>query len=410
MHHILEICFTLFRLPLARNRRDFSRLCVLGVCCVALLAGCVPIASVEPTPTPEPLIPTRAPTTTILPSPISEPTATPIQTISPTPVPTIPTKIASATPTLVPQTQTPAPPVRRAGFGAGIPSGSLSVEAANALGLSWGVVWSTGCSTPAGVECWLTVRVSQNGFRPDAAQLAAQVVARPGAMWMVGNEPDVIWQDNVTARQYAIHYHDVYTLIKQADPTARVAVGGVSQPTPLRLRYLDQALDSYRELYGQPMPVDAWTVHMYILREERGSWGTDIPPGFVENTGELVEIDQHDDMDIFRRYVGDFRRWMTQRGYRDCELAVTEYGILMPEDYGFPPARVRKFMWATFDYFLTATDAATGLPADGNRLVQRWAWFSVNDKLYPAGDLVNPATGQLTPAGVSFAEYVQTHR
>ena len=31
------------------------------------------------------------------------------------------------------------------------------------------------------------------------------------------------------------------------------------------------------------MPVDVWNVHNFVLREERGSWGVDIPPGIPDD-------------------------------------------------------------------------------------------------------------------------------
>ncbi len=305
---------------------------------------------------------------------------------------------------------TPAPLAPQPRFGVGVPSGKLSEKVAGWLGVSWYLTWSASSwDAPPGVEFWPMVRVSQTGFRPDVARLAQLAALHPGATWIVGNEPDVVcWQDDVPPRQYAMAYHVIYTTIKGADPTARVAVAGVAQPTELRLRYLDQVLASYLEFTGQTMPVDVWTLHAYILNEQRDSWGAGIPAGFSDMVGETVEVDQHDDMGIFRQRLLRFRQWMAARGYRERELAVTEYGILMPPDYGFEPERVRSFMWESFDYFRTATDPEVGLLSDGNRLVQRWAWFSVNDRLYPAGDLVNPVSEQLTQAGRDFADYVRT--
>ncbi|MBN1886592.1 MAG: hypothetical protein JW850_01325 [Thermoflexales bacterium] len=371
-----------------------------------------------PTRTPEPLIPTLRPSDT----PTSTPQlatrvpgvtpflngTTPAASATPTPAASAtPAPVASATPVQEEATAQPVLMSPRPRFGAGVPSGQLSTQIAGRLGLSWYLTWDAYTrDAPAGIEFWPMVRPVQIGLEPDAAALTRLAAARPGATWTVGNEPDVKWQDNLSPQQYAMFYHQVYTLIKAADPTARLAPAAISQPTELRLRYLDQVLDSYRQLYGQPLPADVWTIHAYILNEQRNSWGTDIPPGFSEDGGELVDIEQHDDMNIFRQRILRFRQWMARQGYRDRELAVTEYGLLMPEDYGFDPERVRRFMWATFDYFQTAADAQVGLPSDGNRLVQRWAWFSVSDELYPAGNLVDPASGQLTPAGQAFAEYV----
>ncbi len=371
-----------------------------------LLMTLILSACVSPAGTPQAATPTRPAVT-----PTRRPTPTPrIDPLVPTVIPATADARPGSTPTRLP-TGTPlswslAPYPR---FGVGVPLGKLSAEIAGWLGVGWYVTWSARTwDAPPGVEFWPMVRVSQTGFRPAAAELASLVAAHPGATWIAGNEPDVVeWQDDVPPRQYAEIYHDVYTLIKSADPTARVAIAAVSQPTELRLRYLDQVLEAYRSRYGEPMPVDVWTVHMYILNEQRDSWGTGIPPGFSEAVGELIEIDQHDDLAIFQRRLLRFRQWMAAAGYRERELAITEYGILMPPDYGFGPERVRRFMWATFDYFQTATDPQVGLPSDDNRLVQRWAWFSLYDPNYE-GDLFDPTTGQLTPAGRDFAEYVRT--
>jgi len=232
-------------------------------------------------------------------------------------------------------------------------------------------------------------------------------------MWQVGNEPDCVYQANSTPEQYARAYHEVYSAIKSGDPTARVAAGAVSQPTPLRLQYLDLVLQAYQNLYGETMPVDIWSVHNSILREERGSWGVDIPPGIAAGTGRLYDIEDNDRLDIFRQQLIDFRVWMRDRGYRERPLFLTEFSILMPPDFGFPPDRVVAFMTGAFDFLLSAADGALGYPADGNRLVQRWVWYSIADggdqEHYTAGNLFDPQTKQMTIVGRAFADYVATH-
>jgi len=100
-----------------------------------------------------------------------------------------------------------------------------------------------------------------------------------------------------------------------------------------------------------------------------------------------------------------FRRWMADQGLRNKPLIVTEFSVLMPEEYGFPFERVRAFMLAAFDFLMTATDEDAGYPPDGNRLVQRWAWYSVADSAYSTGNLFDPDTGQITALGEAFAAY-----
>jgi hypothetical protein len=394
------------------------------------LAFLWPTPTVTPTATVTPIPPSPTPTATepIVPPP---PTATETATATPSPepttaeptAPTSPTASASATanpsptnaPTATPEpTASPTPPSpglyslrQRLGIGAG----GLLVTAQNAqrLGFGWYLGWAVrpDAFRSAEVEYVPMIRLNPDGSsRPSGQTLLAAVDALPGALWLIGNEPDVRWQDNVTPGVYAQAYHDLYVQLKSRDPTCQVAIGGVSQPTPLRLRYLDLILEAYQTRYGEPMPVDVWNVHNFILREERDSWGVDIPPGMAENTGQLREIAEHDDMGIFRQQIVDFRRWMKEQGQQDKPLIVSEYGILMPNDYGFPPERVERFMLATFDVFRTAADPALGYPADGYRLVQRWCWFSLADTRYPTGNLVWPDGGEFTGLGAAFGAYV----
>ena len=257
------------------------------------------------------------------------------------------------------------------------------------------------------VEFWQMVRVSQEGQVQDWEAIGRAVDAQPGSIWVVGNEPDIIWQDNVTPDRYAHIYHDVYTFIKERDPTAKVAIGGVGQPTPLRLAYLDIVLETYETTYGEPMPIDVWTVHNFILREEADSWGVGIPPGMEGETGELYELEDHDDLAIFQQNLINFRAWMAERGYADRPLAITEFGILHPWDFGFPEEVVVDFMIGAFDILMNTVNE-TGYPADDGRLVQWWFWFSVYDALdFPTGNLYDPDTDRLTPIGEVFASYVR---
>jgi hypothetical protein len=122
--------------------------------------------------------------------------------------------------------------------------------------------------------------------------------------------------------------------------------------------------------------------------------------------GQLYEIADHKDMEIFRRQIIDFRRWMAERGLRDKPLIVTEYGILMPASYGFPPEIVSDFLVNTFDFFLTARDLALGYPDDDNRLVQAFNWYSIADTTYATSNLFDPVTRNVTPVGETFKAYV----
>ncbi|MGE5603343.1 MAG: hypothetical protein ACM30E_09845, partial [Nitrososphaerales archaeon] len=245
---------------------------------------------------------------------------------------------------------------------------------------------------------------------PTGQQLIDMARNNPGALWVVGNEPDrKLFQDGLEPQVYARAYHDLYYQIKAADPTARVAAGSIVQPTPLRLQYLDLVLNSYRAQFGESLPVDVWNIHAFILREmscnydPNSCWGADVPPGIDAPYGMLYGIQDNDNIEVFKQFIGDFRQWMQSRGYQDKPLIITELGILMPADYGFDTARVNAFMNKTFDYLLTAA-GPSGYPSDGNRYVQQFAWYSLDDTLFN-GPLFDNQTRQPTAFGQNYAAY-----
>lgn len=293
-------------------------------------------------------------------------------------------------------------------FGIGVPGGLKQAGWVPRLGAGWWISWGVLPPDSAGrdVEFWQMVRLRRGRPVPPVEDVVRLARQSPGQVWIIGNEPDVKWQDNVTPACYASLYHELYTRLKQADPSAVVAVAGVAQGTSLRLAYLDQVIESYEERYGSRLPVDLWTLHGFVLREQRGWWGVEIPPGIANDVGQLYGVQDHDDARAFRAQIVAFRRWMADRGYRDLPLAVTEYGILMPGQFGFTEDRVARFMVAAFDYFRSASDPDIGYPLDGNRLVQRWAWFSLADPTYPTGNLIDPTTGRATELGLRYRQYV----
>lgn len=260
---------------------------------------------------------------------------------------------------------------------------------------------------PQQLSYWQMIRLRDGEVLTPREEIDRALAANPGATWLLGNEPDVVVQDNTTPQRYAELYHDLYTYIKGRDPQARIAIAGVSQPTPLRRAYLDIVLDTYEEKYGQPMPVDIWNVHAFILREEEGAWGIGIPPGMDDDLATEYEIADHDDLQIFAQNLIDFRAWMAQRGYGDRPLLVSEFGFLMPYDLGFSPEDAVAFLQGSFDFLLTARNDS-GLAADGGRLVQWWLWFIVYapDDEFRTAFLYDGESGQLTELGQAYQAFV----
>ena len=278
---------------------------------------------------------------------------------------------------------------------------------AQLLGSAWYIDWAVRTSAPPDhLEHWQMIRVHENCITPSTEVIQTIASTFSGQVWIIGNEPDVIWQDNVSAPTYAVVYHDLYELIKSIDPTALIAVGGISQPTPLRLVYLDQVLHTYQEVFDEPMPVDWWTIHGYVLREEKGSWGVDIPPGINEVRGEIREVMDHGNIDLFKAQILSFRNWMAENGYQNSPLALTEFGILMPFTYGFPADLIAGYLEQTFLWLSQAQDDSTGYPDDGYHLVQKWAWFSISDPTYSSSNLGDLSSGNLTLVGERFRSMI----
>ena len=277
------------------------------------------------------------------------------------------------------------------------------------LGSGWYLDWNIrNNAAEENIEHWSMVRVHEDCISPSVEKIQSAAGDFPGQVWIIGNEPDVIWQDNTSAARYAYTYHELYRLIKSSDPTALIAVGGVSQATPLRLRYLDQVLQAYQNLYDRPMPADWWTVHGYVLREEKGSWGVDIPPGIDATQGELHDVIDHGRTDLFENQIRAFRGWMAEHGYQYTPLALTEFGILMPAEYGFPSDVVTSYLEQTFTWLYLVQDRSIGYPGDEYHLVQKWAWFSISDPTYSTSDLGDLSSGKLTLVGEKFRDTVST--
>lgn len=246
-------------------------------------------------------------------------------------------------------------------------------------------------------------------------QIGRIVDANPGDHWILGNEMDRYGQDGLTPLQYARFYHDVYYFIKQRDPSSRLAIGGIVQPTKLRLRYLDMVLSAYEQQYGEKMPIDIMDIHNFILPENCG-WGAGIPPGLNayanEGTPCPATLAAHGDIETFKQQIRTFRQWMKDRGYQDRPLVISEYGILLSKYHGFPHSVMRNYMLASFDFMLNTKDSATGYPADDYRLVQQFAWFSLNYYEFDLatyiglnGNLFDHGSRQIMPLGIDFANY-----
>jgi hypothetical protein len=283
------------------------------------------------------------------------------------------------------------------------------------------------------------------------SELGWLVDNRPGKLWIIGNEVDrgpdpgqiAGGQGDTYPDVYARAYHEVYHFIKGRDPSAQIAPSALVQVTPGRLQYLDLFWQAYKNRYGTAVPVDVWNMHVYILPEANPSGqpnsianialGTDPALAKRESGNDpnkcpldnIYCIAEHDNLAVFAQQVVAMRTWMANRGYRHTPLILSEFSLLYPyqidpggtcwlaDEYGncFTPARVTAFLNNAFNYLESATDPNLGYPLDGNRLVQQWLWFSVNNEagVGNISDLITYSNSQyvLSQVGTAFRNYVQ---
>jgi hypothetical protein len=288
--------------------------------------------------------------------------------------------------------------------------------------LDWGA--STTPSLPDGVEYVRVLRLRNDVYSSTVANLPTWVSSYPGSIWLVGNEPDTTYggQDALTGEVYADRFFYLATQIRLLDPTAMIGFGTIVQPTPIRMRYLDHAWTRLVSLAGSVSAasdlIDIWSIHSFILNEYPYQWGTGVPPGFESDFADAVIITNFADtysITKFQQRIVAFRTWMNNKGERNKPLWITEYGSLLPpEDPPDGPDYVNvsdtdttNYMLATFDYLLNATNSLTGLSDDGNRLVQRWFWYSMNDHRYNfGGSLFDPDNEKIaTLVGDGFIDF-----
>jgi hypothetical protein len=320
-------------------------------------------------------------------------------------------------------------------FGAHAPIGPGNLEFAQVIRIKQN---KSGCTYLSGYSATPPLTDASGG-------LGELVSATPGALWIVGNEPDRgpnpedsqcvnRAQDDTKPEIYAQAYHDIYEFIKQRDATAQLGNAGLVEVTPGRLQYLDKVWQAYLQLYHVPMPVDVWNIHLYILPETLANGqpngianvalGTDTslairesgndPRNCTNPTDNVYCWAEHDNLTTFADQVVKMRTWMKQHGQQNKPLILSEYSILYPPDmqdeYGryFSFARVSSFMTQTFNYLESTTDPNLGYPLDHNRLVQQWLWYGLYHNGAGAGSsLLSADLTSLTQVGQVFSSTVR---
>jgi hypothetical protein len=148
----------------------------------------------------------------------------------------------------------------------------------------------------------------------DPNEFTRRARAAPGGIWLIGNEPNVGGQDDISPEGYAQFLVWVAGLIRAADPTA-ILVGpgilnwdatctGCGGMTPGRA-WSEAFVTIYQQRYG-PLPLNAWAMHTYTIDWTR-----------------LPMLDSSQD----QAQLLAARAWLDSRGL-NLPIWLTEFGVV----------------------------------------------------------------------------------
>lgn len=186
----------------------------------------------------------------------------------------------------------------------------------------------------------------------ERTQFANWIQANPGKIYLLGNEPNWSSQDNLTPTNYAKMFKTCRDFISQYDATAKFAIAGYDIQYPGRpwdetRDDINAVLTAYKsQNANQPMPIDHWTMHLYIR---------------TSDVNATTAIGQYDALANWMRTVDGGR-------YAACPINLTEFGVngaattesvmvnYMTAFCSLLEDRVRagqlnRFFWFTCDYF-----------------------------------------------------------
>ncbi len=150
--------------------------------------------------------------------------------------------------------------------------------------------------------------------KTDLADVADRARRNPGKAWLIGNEPNVPDQDELTPEKYSDFLAGASRVIKAADPTATLVgpntlnwdrtCNGCLAFTPGQ-EWSTAFVADYQKRYG-PLPLDVWGTHVYTIDWEH-----------------LPMLDASGDQEQVKRV----RRWLDSSRL-GLPMWVTEFGVL----------------------------------------------------------------------------------
>ncbi len=214
----------------------------------------------------------------------------------------------------------------------------------------------------------------------DPAQLQAWVLANPGKIWIIGNEPDIDPQDGLTKEQYVRMYKKYYDFIKPLDPTAKFCIGAITGgSTTAALNYTkswyQDVLNLYKQTYGVRMPIDIWNIHSYC------------GPKQIEDPDKIIN-----------EFVIPFVNWChTVEGgaYAGSPVWITE----LPIGEWMGALSVENTIWFMQHY----------MPRLERAGIERFFWYVSSDWDGNQGSCALTKAGQVTAVGAAYAALANSY-
>jgi len=195
------------------------------------------------------------------------------------------------------------------------------------------------CADPSG-----SIKATETGWI-DEAGLRNWIVAHPGRIYHVGNEPycglpscnnDLIYQS------YARWYYYSWQFVKSIDPTAEVCSAiPIGWNKPGEESSLYKLWQTYKKITGNPMPSDCWPFHRYAVQ---GAWTLEGEVAFYQD--RIAFFDSHNGND-----------WIGRKHY-----ILNEFGMLSWK-YDIPDEQQMELMSAIIPWLISQ-----------DRIIE-WAWW-----------------------------------
>ncbi len=177
------------------------------------------------------------------------------------------------------------------------PSASIVRNNLTTLQMGWWYEFTESDTNPSGYNKVLLIRTPESEEKKTVSELQALASKNPGAYWMIGNEPNVPGQDNISASGYAELFNYYATNVKAIDSNAKLvgpnilnwddtcsSCGGFTKGHT----WVDSFRTSYQSSYGSEPPIDVWGIHAYYI-----NWGQTPMVDYQKAIDQLAGLRQY---------------------------------------------------------------------------------------------------------------------